>query len=392
MEAAFKLKLLNGPLAGRELFLPEGAFTVGDGDSDLSLPLEGGGTATLEVSADAVMLSSPAACWVDGRRCAPGPLPQRRAVDLAGVHLVLGPADGELGSPPVPPRGGAHRRAAAVLLAALALAAALGWTLTPAAPAPPPAPRAWLPQALRAEPGLTARWLGNDVLELTGRCRDSGQLLTLTTRLRAAGVRLRQETVCDDELRLSVRALMASYGYPDATVTLDAAGHADIDGPVAGDTAALAAALDKLPGLAGWRLSDRGADELAALLPRLKAAGLLSGLSAARGDQGWLLSGQLDEARQARLAAFLQTANAEPGRALPLRFVGAASRAKAADYLPAAMAGVGGNAEAPYLQLANGMRLLPGSPVRQGLRVAGIDADGVSLAGARELIFLPLHS
>lgn len=392
METTFKLKLLGGPLAGRELFLPIGPFSVGDGDSDLALPLEGGGQATLDVAEDGVSLSSLTPCWVNGQRQAPGPLPLLQVVDLAGVPLVLGAADAELGHPAIPPRGGARHHVAGVMLAALVAAGVLAWTLTPAASPPAPSPRDWLPQALRADPGLSARWLGDNALELSGRCRDSGQLQALTTRLRAAGVRLRQETVCQDELQRSVRALMASFGYPDVKVTLDEAGHADIDGPVTGDSAALAAALDQLPGLSGWRLSDRGADELAALLPRLQSAGLLSGLSATRGEQGWLLSGQLDEAKQARLQDFLGSANAEPGRTLPLRFVGAASSVAPGDYLPAAIAGVGGNAQSPYLQLANGMRLLSGSPVAQGMRVVAIGADGVSLAGSRELVFLPLHS
>ncbi|VVE55773.1 type III secretion system inner membrane ring subunit SctD [Pandoraea sputorum] len=391
MDAAFKLKLLSGPLAGHELLLPPGPFSVGGDDSDLALPLEGGGTATLEVGEGGVALSSATPCWVNGRRCAPGALPPRQVVDLAGVALVWGPADAELGHPRVPPRGGAHGQVTGVLLVALALAGALGWALKPVAVPPPPTVRDWLPQALKDVPGLSARWLGENTLELSGRCRDSGKLQLLTARLRAADVRLRTETVCQDELLQALRALMASFGYIDVTVTLDAAGRADIDGPIAGDGAALADALDRLPGLTGWRLTDRGADELRALLPRLQAAGLLSGLSATRAERGWLLSGQLDAGQQARLQDFVQRVNGEPGRMLPLRFVGASRGEARTDYLPAAIAGVGGNAEAPYLQLSNGIRLVVGSLLARGMRVVAIGASGVSLAGNRELVFLPLH-
>ncbi|VVE85672.1 type III secretion system inner membrane ring subunit SctD [Pandoraea sputorum] len=391
MEAAFKLKLLRGPLAGHELRLPAGPFSVGGDESDLALPLEGGGTATLEVSEAGVALTSATPCWVNGRRCAPGALPPRQVIDLAGVALVWGPADAELGHPSVPPRGPAYGGVLALLVTTLALAGALGWSLLPAPVTAPPSARDWLPQALLSEPGLTARWLGEHTLELSGRCRDSAQLQTLTTRLRAAGVHLRTETVCQDELRQAVRSLMASFGDPDARVTIDAAGRAEIDGPIVNDGAALVDALDKLPGLTGWQLTDRGGDELAALLPRLQAAGLLSGLSATRAERGWLFSGQLEAGQQARLQAFLARASAEPGRLVPLRFVGATRDSARADDLPAAIAGVGGNTKAPYVQLSNGLRLVVGSTVAHGLQVIAIGANGISLAGRRELVFLPLH-
>lgn len=393
MDASFKLKLLNGPLAGRELFLPLGPFTVGGGDSDLSLPLEGGAVATLEVSADAVSLGSRTPCWVGGRSRPSGPLPPNAAIDMAGLHFVLGPADAELGAPKAPPRDGLKRSAAAILAATLALAAAFAWAAMPADPPAAPGPRAWLPQALAAEPGLSARWLDGGGLLLSGRCRSSEKLSALTARLRAAGVRLRQETVCDDELRRSVRALLGSYGYPDVTVSLDAQGRADIDGQVESDArfAELSAALDQLPGLQGWRFTDRGADALAALLDRLRQAGLLSGLSAARTEQGWVLSGQLDAARQAALDALLARFNAEAGKSGRFRFISAASTAQPADYLPAAISGVGGNVREPYLELANGMRLQPGSPIKRSMRIVAITPAGVSIAGNRQLVFLPLH-
>lgn len=401
MQPAFKLKLLGGPLSGRELLLPVGTLTLGDAAADLALTLEGGATATLEVSEAGVALASPTPCWVGGRRQAPGPLPLHQVVDLAGVCLIVGAVDAELGHPAIPRRARTHRfgggrlLGALVLVLVLVLAGVLGWALMPPPVPAPPGVRDWLPQALLDAPGLQARWLDAQTLALSGRCRDSRQLQALSTRLRAAGVRLRTETVCRDELEQSVRALMAGFGDTEVSVTLDDAGHADIDAALSSGepalAAVLAAALDRIPGLTSWRLSDRGADELAALVPRLQSAGLLAGLSATRGERGWLLSGELDEARQARLVEWLQRANAEAGRAWPLRFVGAARSGARADYLPAPIAGVGGNAESPFVRLANGMRLLVGSPVAHNMRVVAISAQGVSLAGSRALIFIPLH-
>lgn len=393
METNFKLKLLNGPLSGRELHLPPGPFTVGGGDCDLALPLEGEVIATLEVSPQAVRLASETPCWVAGRRHPPGPLPVHTVIDVAGLHFVFGPADAALPAPAVIPRSRTQRMSSAMVAVAIALAATLGWVFYPTTPASRPTPRDWLPQALRTEPGLAARWLGDGTLVLSGRCRDCGRLSGLTERLRAAGVRLQQETVCDDELKRSVRALLANYGYSDVSVTLDADGRAAIDGPVRNDGrfTELADTLDKLPGLRGWQLSDRSASELAALLSRLGAGDLLTGLSAVRGERGWVLSGQLEPARQTALASRLSEWNAESGRREPLRFINVASTAKANDYLPAAIAGVGGNATEPFLELANGMRLQSGSPVLQGMRVMAISPAGISLASDQRLVFLPLH-
>ncbi|AXE35937.1 type III secretion system inner membrane ring subunit SctD [Chromobacterium phragmitis] len=394
MEARYKLRLLNGALAGRELPLPEGAFTIGTGDSDLLLPLDGGAEAALEVSEGGVALHGGAPCWVEGERLPFGPLPLDVGLDLAGLHCALGAADADLERIQVAPRrlrASARRGAGA---AALALALGLGgaaW-LWPS-PAPPPSPREWLPQALREVPGVSARWLGGDALLLSGNCRDSAKLAALAGRLREAGVRLRQEAVCDDELLRSVRALLAAYGYPEVEVELAAGRRARIDGPVSNDErfAGLARALDGLAGLSGWQLSDRGAEQLARLTARLTEAGVLSGLSIERNGRGWLLSGQLPAERQSRLMEALDALNAGMEPAARLRFVAAASAADARAYLPAALAGIGGNAGAPYLILANGMRLPLGSMAKRGMKVVGISPSGATLSGGQRLLFLPLN-
>ncbi len=397
MDALFKFKLLNGPLSGRELYVPSGAFTVGAEDCDLVLPLEGGAKARLDISPQVVELVSETSCWVSGKPHVPGPLPANVLIDLAGLHFVLGPIDAVLPTPAAVPRARTRRQAWAIAAAATgltaALAAGLSWTFWPAAPLARPTPRDWLPAVLSVEPRLTTHWIDDRTLMLSGRCGDRDQMSELIARLRAAGVRLRQETVCDDELKQSVRALLADYGYTDVSVTLNADDRVVIDAAVRSDerTATLARALDKLPGLRGWEISDRRANEFKALLPRLQAAGVLSGLSVLRGDRGWVLSGQLAPYRQIALASLLAEWNAEPGQNDVLHFINAASAAHVTDYLPAAIASVGGNAQASFLELTNGMRLQLGSPVLQGMRVLAINAEGVSLASDQKLAFLPLH-
>ncbi|MBT2869675.1 type III secretion system inner membrane ring subunit SctD [Chromobacterium violaceum] len=393
MEARYKLRLINGAMAGRELPLPEGPFTIGTGDCDLLLPLDDGAEAALEVSEDGVLLSGAAPCWAKGERLPPGLLPLGEGLDLAGLHCALGKADADLERVTVAKRRTASGRRGA-WLAAAALVLVLGFAawLWPAA-APPPAPKDWLPQALREVPGVSASWLGDDVLLVSGHCRDSVKLASLAGRLREAGVRLRQEAVCDDELLRSVRALLAAYGYPEVEVELAAGRRALIDGPVRNDErfADLARALDGLAGLSGWQLSDRGDAQLARLTARLMEEGLLSGLSIERNGRGWVLSGQLPAERRARLLAVLEAFNAGLEPAARLRFVAAASAADARAYLPAPLAGIGGNAGSPYLILANGMRLPLGSMAKLGMKVVGISPSGTSLLGGQRLLFLPLN-
>ncbi|MBZ6066202.1 type III secretion system inner membrane ring subunit SctD [Aeromonas veronii] len=391
METSFKLKLLNGPLQGQELRLPPGPFTLGAAESDLLLPLERGEQARLEVTPSGVALCSDTPCWVAGRRQGEGVLPIHAGIDLAGVHFVLAHSDEEPPAPLIARRRGKQTFPLWALLTTLALSAGAATLLWPAPPIATPSPRDWLPAALAAEPGLQGSWQGDGSLVLSGRCRASRPLMALTARLQAAGVRLQQEAICDDDLQRSVKALLASYGYPDMTVTLDPQGEAQIDGAFQGDTSDLARALDQLPGLRGWQLSDHGAQELESLITALSQGSLLDGLSARRTEHAWLLSGQLDPEQQVRLEALLERLN--QGRTeRPLRFIGAAGSVTELDYLPSPMAGIGGNASAPYLQLTNGMRLLPGTPVKQGMRVVAVAPDGVSLAGRQRLVFLPLHS
>lgn len=396
METYFKLKLLNGPLCGHELHLPQGEFTIGGKGCDLLLPLEGGGNAMLEVSTETVSLTSGTACWIEGVRYSAGVLPPGKAIDLAGVHLVLAKADAVFATPRVSSRKSSWGLPFLIMFFTLLLAGLAGgvfWLVLSFQPPPPLSSlsHAQVSRILQSEPGLSTSWTGNDTLSVSGHCKDSIKLMPLIAQLQATGIRLHLEGVCNDELLRSIRILLDIYGYPKAIVTLDAAGSASIDGVFTDDTTELASALDKLPGLTGWHFSDSGAEELNALLPRLQAANLLNGLSASRSESSWLFSGQMDAGQQERLTAFISQVNAEANRKFRLRFIGTGGNVNPLDYLPAPAAGIGGNAQALYLQLTNGMRLLSGSPVKQGMRVIDITTSGVSLAGHQTLIFLPLH-
>ncbi|MFM0515378.1 type III secretion system inner membrane ring subunit SctD, partial [Paraburkholderia sp. RL17-373-BIF-A] len=257
-----------------------------------------------------------------------------------------------------------------------------------------PTSRELLSSFVRVEPQLDARWLDDKTLMLSGRCHDLDKLSALIEKLRADGVRLQQEMVCDEDLKRSVRALLANYGYNDVLLMLSADGLVSIDGPVRNDALfpELVDALDKIPGLRDWQISNRTADELGQLLSKLRIANLLTGVSAVRSERGWMLSGQFEPERLEALTSLVASWNIQVGSPTPMRFVSATAAAvRSTDYFPAAISIVGGNANSPFLELANGMRLTVGSSALSGTRIVDISAAGVSLIDGQRLIFLPLR-
>ncbi|TDR76582.1 type III secretion system inner membrane ring subunit SctD [Paludibacterium purpuratum] len=393
---AFKLWLLNGPMAGRALNLPPGVFTIGTDDADLALPLQQGRMATLTVAPDGVLLQDDTPCWVDGQSVRPGALPLGHFIDLAGLHFVLGPSDGERASVSAVAR--ARPRSVWLMLAlgvscVLATALGLAWWLAPAPTVSPP-PQQWVAAALRPFPDVLAEWQDDGVLRVSGRCPDSAALAMLRTRLDAAGVRYQWLAQCDDELLRSVQALLHNYGYPHAIVTLTADGKAQIQETVRNDErfAQLTDALDHLPGLAGWQIVDRFGQEFDRLLARLRADRQLDGLSVRQGRFSWVVSGELPPARVERVRALLNDLTHRGELSMPAHLVNAASTASAGEFLPADIAGIDGSRTSPFLTLTNGMRLLLGATVRQQMLIVAIHPDGVSLAGRNTLVFLPIHA
>lgn len=391
----FKLKLLNGALAGRELMLPAGTFTLGAGDCDLSVSLEHGQSATLEVTEEQVSLVSHTPCWVQGRRSPPGLLPIGVAIDLAGVGFALGGVDEELKLSALPARRKPLQTLLPLLLLSVLAGVGLCWALYPAPAAEPPGPREWLPPLLKQQlPGVVATWRTDQPLLLAGRCQDSQRLAGLVQQLERAGVRLVQEVVCNDQLQASVMTLLRSYGYTDVDVTIDADGKASIDGQLVDNKQfdQLAQSLDQMPGLTGWHFSDRHADDLARMIERLQADGQLAGLSAVRSPHGWILSGQLTEKRVTELQPLLAALRTELQLMRPIRLVNVTQVVDSKDFLPAGIASLGGNQSAPYLELVNGMRLQVGSMVKKGMWIVDISPGGVSLSDTHQLVFVPLQA
>lgn len=396
----YRLLLLSGPLCGREIELRDGVFTIGGDDADLALPLDAGATCRLEVAADGVRLLDDVPCWLDGQPWqAAGVLPPGRVLDVAGLLLMLGPAGAAVPVPAVLPRRQTPTRRGRlpfVLAGGLALLLALaGWGLGQTRAPEAGFDAARVVEARLREPALAqvrARWTPGGVLTLSGRCLDSARLAGLRDTLTRNGVWLRDEVVCRDELLARVGRLLALHGYREARVdagtTLDSV---DIRGDIRFDARweALTRQLDALPGLAAWSVGNDGAGVLAELAAALAREKLLDGVVASRQGQRVLVGALLPPERQQALAGALDRFAQAGGRRLDIRLQAIPPAREAAALLPAPVAAVGGDPAAPYLELANGTRLLPGGQLPGGYRILALGRHGVSLLGDSALHYIP---
>ncbi|MET0658475.1 MAG: hypothetical protein ABW110_10020, partial [Steroidobacteraceae bacterium] len=130
VDHSFQLKFLNGPLSGHRLYLPIGDLTMGSGDADVRVEIEGDHAAMLSITEESVSLTTSAPCWIDGRPTigCPLQLPILTPVDVGGVGFVVAAAGETITIATVPRRialGPKTRRTRALSLLVLTSLAAL---------------------------------------------------------------------------------------------------------------------------------------------------------------------------------------------------------------------------------------------------------------------------
>lgn len=403
MENLYKLKWLNGPLAGRELLLPLGELQLGGPDADLALLLEHDTQATLATTAESVTLTGSAPVWVDGYPWdAAQPLPLERFIDVAGQALVLGPRDATLPTLAPLPRCAAGRAKLATWqqwsglagVACLALGAVLllAW---PAPQIPPFDPTAWLATQLRQPElaGLSGVQDAHGTLVLEGLCTSSEAVKVLRTQLREHGIQVCDKTMCADTLRKNVRDVLALNGYRDSQVessaTLDTV---MIRGALAADAAwpHIAKQLQAIPALRSWQVINDHPILFERLLALLEARSLLAGLSISLVGKTLLVSGQVAPPRTQAITEVIALFNQENPQ-LSAIFQSLPSTLPASTFLPAAIVSVGGQADSIYIELANGMRLQPGSVLPSGFQIRMISHTSMALVKGVQLVSLPLN-
>ncbi len=415
MDSGYKLKWLNGLLAGRELALPTGEIRLGGSDADVAVTLEDGQQAVLVVDDGGVKLTSQASVWVDGNRWEGDErLPLNLPVDLAGQAFILGAAADTLAHPPVPvrrsPAAGRHRqearqagvrsispRALAACIAAIAALGGVVAVLLLSKRAPDHAssqPEPSLVEQVQKRPphGVKIAEDPTGVIILSGYCADSVELDRLRQQLQQAGRLVRDDTVCADVLRHSVRAVLTSNGYEDVDISDGAApGTVLIRGAFAADSkwSATADQLAAIRGLRKWSVANDRAASFERLLRMLKDRDLLDGLSISVVGRTLVATGAPPAERKRAIEDVVAEYD-RSGAGMPATFESIAACADAADLLPSPIASVGGNADGLFVELENGMRLRPGAVLPSGCVVYTLSRSFIGLRKAEQLSAVPL--
>ncbi|NWD64125.1 type III secretion system inner membrane ring subunit SctD [Pseudomonas sp. IPO3774] len=401
MASGFKLKWLNGPFMGRELVLPEGELRIGGPDGDILLPLESMTGAVLSTSEEGVRLSFEGAVWIDGTvvgvvDC----LPLGQTIDLAGVAFILGYEDSNINYLCVPerifsedkqPGGRLNHFLVAMSVFVLIAIGLMVWQPTKEETVFDP--QTWLQaeiskpalQGLRVKQGLRGEWV------LSGSCKHSSDISALRDTLREWRMHFRDESVCADILRESVRKVLALNGYHDVEVSSGTADTVDVYGAIRADGNWLRTAeqLRNIPGLRDWSVRNDQAQLFEQLLAALAEYDLLEGLSLAVSNRAFLLSGELSSDESIALASVIEAFNEARPR-LKAQYQNIPSAPPVTQVLPAMIVTVGGDRSSIYLELANGMRLQQGSVLPSGYRVYALSRKAIALVKDQQLLSLPI--
>ncbi|MBK5415416.1 type III secretion system inner membrane ring subunit SctD [Pseudomonas sp. TH31] len=404
MDWTYKLKWLNGPLSGRELALPVGELEIGGSDSDIALCLELEAQATLSMTEEVIRLVSVTPVWVDGQPWdLEQALPLGRVIDLAGQAFVLGLSADELSMRAVPTRekagittarsrwpwwAGSLGGAMVVLVVGLMV-----WL--PVAMLPTLDLDDWLATQLQDPQlsGLSAQRDRHGTLVLKGVCHSSLSVEGLRLKLREMGVLLHDESVCADTLLESVRSVLSLSGYQNVEVKNEVPlNRVVIFGNIVADATwqRASAQLRTIQALESWRVVNDQALLFDDLLNRLESRQALEGLSIRVSDSTFWVSGQVGHEGLVAVTEVLDAFNLQGPPRLPAVFQSIPGMASADRYLPSPIVGIAGNVDSPYVELANGMRLQPGSVLPSGYRVYELNRWSMALLKGQDLISLPL--
>lgn len=406
MKHRFQIKILNGPLAGRRLRLPEGEFAIGGKDPDLDAMLEGGAVAVLNSGEEGVRLTTEAPCWLEGKPWDPGeqPVPMGSVMDVGGLALIVGGADEALPDRAVPRRQderpaqwpGMLAGGCLILLLAGSAGAAI-WAYAALQRAEAVVDESdWLDDWKRRarQQGIEGQHLQDGTFRLDGVCLASADRTTLIEQLRHAGVNYRDDTLCQDELLRNVQAVLALNGFADARVRAgETLGSVVIQGSVQADGRWRHAVgmLATMRGLREWRLEDPVGQGVKQLIGLLRDAGLIGKVSVARERNLILITGVLDDGAQRALASVTQLFAHRFPDAPKLIFQNIPTRAIQSGLFPSPVVSFGGSGELAFIDLANGTRLKAGSRLPAGHVIVHLDRNGIDLEREGELMHLPLE-
>lgn len=406
---ALALKLLNGPMQGRALTLPDGPLTLGLGDVDLQVAFDNGiSLVTLQVNGQNVKLQHSVPCWVEGRSFTGNTLPLGKIIDLAGQGMVLLDAGESFEHRRIPERLATGRWRLSRLQKRFAVAVVFFTILagcsvsfywwqhqeTISERVDRLGFERWLVQqhqtpALRT---LGFEWLGDGTVRIYGECLKQQALNNVLQIMRNKGVFWHLEARCQDRLLEDVRDLLAQNGYQHTEVSDGYwPGEVRIRGDIHADQRwnQVTSQLADLPGLKSWTVSGTNANRTR-WLEAIRKAGLLGKLNMEKQNAHLVVSGLLKASEQQRLQKELQGLLKEEHLTLIFQII-PPRNTSGENIFPLPIISVSGSKASPYLTLSDGRRLLVGSILNEGFEIAAIDPQrGVDVYRDGQLLHIPL--
>lgn len=417
MDYLYKIRFLDTVLAGRELLLREGAFTLGEEQADLLVtPETHVGLLTLNVSEKGVATDAPYPLWCNGKSCSlkPGePLPTGVCLDLDGVRFVVGQPEDNLAQV----RGHARQPVAGKRVRELFIGMTLFTMVTiflltgnagalfSVASADNHLQVVDLLARIKVQlaemahntrlSGVRFVWTENNVLKISGWCENETDMKDVLHFLKGNRVNYTLSLVSQSGLESNVREILQMNGFQNAdVVTGDAPGKVVILGQFEQNAQwqHVTALMNDVAGLKSWQIRTVDDTELDALIVALRSAKLLSMMSVQRIDDRIILSGKLNRAQRQTLSGLMRRHMQAFPTADEIVYQNISTGAGALGVFPSPVVSVGGNSQSPYIELENGQRVQVGAHLPGGYRILSIDEDnGIELARQGELLHVPFN-
>ncbi|WP_108651914.1 type III secretion system inner membrane ring subunit SctD [Dongshaea marina] len=407
MQSQWKLKIINGPLRGRELKLPEGEISIGSDDSDIAVALEGDQSATLQVNEQGVRLAETGVpLWFDG-------IPQQESdefipgsvIDLAGLCFVVGRSDQELNIEEIPsrrvtrtPRIGSriYPYAFGLFLLLSGGILYLGWRGLEKPAVPEFNPKAWVAEQSEkpAYKALKLFWTNDGLLTVRGYCQDGSAYQDLLDKLVMLGIHYRNQAVCQQDIVNNVAFILQQNGYSHVSVLSgNKLGTVIISGAIYADKQweKVSQTISRVRGLKSWEVKSQHDDGLRLLVEMLRSKNLLGKLSVSRSGTMIVITGTLDNDAERVLKEALDQFAIEHPNVLRIIYQNIPIGKSMLGLLPAPIISFGGNNHSPYLILNNGMRVQEGTRLPSGYEVSELGESGIELTKDGQLLHIPLN-
>lgn len=406
----YKLKLLNGPLSGREIQLREGTLTFGLQDADIILPLEGKQKLiSLVVKSESIQVEPKLDGWMgDTWVSLIDDIPIGQPLALLGVAMVIGRSGDDLSQFTdwqIPSKSEGepvwYFWPAVMLFCVLAISgASIYWLINPPLMSESFRPlnmRDWIVDYTKQHQltkEISFLWLSDGSLEINGWCQHENDIKSLIAKLRQQQISFHNNIVCEDRLISNVTYSIQLYGYERIKVEAgEHHGEVIINGAIQDDSRwqQVERLLSTMPGLKNWKVLNQSDSEVALLIKELRTSHLLGQLSIRRANGRIVVSGKLNDEQVNRLSEALRKYMVKNPAAGAVTFQNIQAIGADNGVLPAPIVSVGGNQKSPYLELSNGMRLQKGAELPSGYVVRNIDTEnGVELSLHGQLVHIPL--